>query len=324
MILRRCLSSWIWRMIRMLIRMPTTKPASIMTLQTWLRSPCVCVRPASAIMIWLRPPQLTAKLIAAVQHRFADLSGTTSKNVHVTLAPGSLLIFVTIVVPDNAALQIRSQIIDQVDDGTVGDTLAIDISSIPGISSVSFGPITINTEVIDGHTLDSTAANTTLSTLAKRAPLLTSYLAFELNLFGGNWLLCYTYGGVSGDSSMKVGDLPIFGAGLLRSVGQRPRVGHPFVLEVYAPLGGLLLEDRLMITDAEAPMCGAGASNRKLWRCVGLAKCWLHRKCQYITSMGEPIHQTSWCVHWMLVLEWARWMLNYIAGQWYQLYKWTV
>lgn len=47
----------------------------------------------------IKAPQLTAKLIAAVQHRFADLSGTTSKNVHVTLAPGSLLIFVTIVVP---------------------------------------------------------------------------------------------------------------------------------------------------------------------------------------------------------------------------------
>ena len=202
----------------------------------------------------IQVPQLVANLISVVQQRFASLTGATPNNVRVQLAPGSLLILVTIAVPNHAVVESRSQILNKIDDGTIASTLAIDISSVPGISHVSFGPITIDMETLDGQALGSTDANVSLNILAKRAHLLTSHLAFELNLFGGNWLLCYTYGGATG-SSMKVADLPILGAGLLRSVGRRPRVGRPFALEVYAPLGGLLLEDRLMIADAEG-QCG--------------------------------------------------------------------
>lgn len=218
----------------------------------------------------MKKPELAASLIATIQQKFASLAGGIATNVRVMLAPGSLLMFVTILVPDNTALQTRNQVTQQVDDGSLAGSLAIDISLIPGISEVSLGPISINVESIEGQVLEVAASNDTFQ-LARRGHLLTTDLGFELSLAGGTWLLCYTFGGAPdhSSSSMKIADLPIFGAAALRSVGSSPRAGQPFALEVYAPLGGLLLEDRLMIVEADGTGCGAAATTPYLAGTLG-------------------------------------------------------
>ena len=77
--------------------------------------------------------------------------------------------------PDNTALQTRNQVTQQVDDGSLAGSLAIDISLIPGISEVSLGPISINVESIEGQVLEVAASNDTFQ-LARRGHLLTTGL----------------------------------------------------------------------------------------------------------------------------------------------------
>ena len=207
----------------------------------------------------LEAPRIKADLVVSVQRRFATLLDISIDLVSVTLAPGSLLIYVIIVVTGDVA-QARGQITQKVGDGSLEQDLALDLNWVPGISTVSLGPIAVSVELVDSQIFQADSTNATVQS-AKRSPLLASHLAFDLKLPGGTWLLCYQYGSQSG--SVKVANLPVFGAGSLRSITGgtlQPKVTEPFGLEVYAPLGGLLLDDQLVIVDAQE-FCGVPSAH---------------------------------------------------------------
>ena len=207
----------------------------------------------------IEAPRIKADLVESVRRRFATLLDISMDLVSVTLAPGSLLIYVIIVVTGDVA-QARGQVTQKVDDGSLEQALTLDLNWVPGISTVSLGPIAVSVELVDSQIFETNATNATLQS-AKRSPLLASHLAFDLKLPGGTWLLCYQYGGQSG--SVKVAGLPVFGAGSLRSItggALQPKVAERFVVEVYAPLGGLLLDDQLVIVDAQGA-CGVPSAH---------------------------------------------------------------
>ena len=203
-------------------------------------------------------PQLLADLKAAVALQVARVAGVALERITVHAWEGSLQLSVVIQASLGSVSQVRGSLISATDAGDLASDLAAYFSSVPGVSDVVDGPITVDVQSVDMVHFEANSSNHTES-LPSRSAVLADNIAFNLTLVGGTWLLCYRF--ADGNASMAFGELQVLGAGLLRNGAGgalEPVVNHVFDLEVIAPLGGLLFEDRVMLIDS-FESCGSSS-----------------------------------------------------------------
>ena len=202
-------------------------------------------------------PELLAAVKSAAARQVAHVVGAALERVFVYAASGSLQLTVIIQVTLGAISQVRGSLSSAADNGDLASELGIQLSSIRGISAVVDGPIIVDVQSVDLIAFEANESNHTAAPTS-RSSILADKIAFNLDLLGGTWLLCYRF--AASNSSMVVGELDVLGAGYLQNgFGDllEPVVNHEFDLQVLAPLGGLLVEDRLLISETLA--CGSSS-----------------------------------------------------------------